>query len=182
MMLICTSSNDAYTLAKINFFKNNKLNPKKLKAQTEAFNKILKYHKDKVFNFEDFYKELRPTNPDTDELFELDEFINFLEEEYDIDVDIDNDENCKYDIFAAIVVNLDINRSRKLANYKKIYIEAMNILFHSSAELIIYIKKFGMKKTNLSEFIRSFLTNHLKNYKIKCILEASWTTLKSKFN
>lgn len=180
MLLICASCNDNYTLAKINFFKNNKSNSKKLKKQTEVFNKIIKFKKDGVFNFNDFYKQIRPVNPNTDELFKHDEFTDFLEENYDICANIDKNGNCKYNIFAQIIVKLDCSMiSAKLEGYATIYIEAMDIIIDSGNEIIEYINKLQSKKEDLPEFLNTFLINHLKNYKKPFALKEAWENLNS---
>ena len=109
LLLTCCANNDEYALSKINFFKNNKSDPKKLKTQTETFNKFITYHKQKKFNFEKFFNDLVPRNPDTEEEFEMDEFIDFLEEKYEIIVKPDEKGFCDYDIFSSMILILDIN-------------------------------------------------------------------------
>ena len=57
-------------------------NPNKLRTQTQCFNRIISYHKKNKFHFERFFNELAPLNLDSEEKYKLNEFINFLEEEY----------------------------------------------------------------------------------------------------
>ena len=178
MLLICASLNDKYTLAKINFFKKFKSNPKELKALTNNFNTILKYKKDNIFNFSIFYENLQPLNPDTEEEFEFDEFIDFLKN-YDIYVNLDKKGNAKYNIFARIILKLDSNISDYLTSYKDIYSETMDIIMDSSDQIIEYINKSNTKKENLPEFLDMFLRNHLQNYKKKFTLKTAYANLKS---
>jgi hypothetical protein len=165
MLLICASCDDHYTLAKINFFKNNQSNLKKLKKQTELFNKIITFNKMNKFNFMDFYKELQPVNPDTEEKFEMDSFIEYLEENYDIIINIDKKGYCMYNIFSSIIVMLDCNISDRLSAYKQIYLEAMTIMFDSMKEINRYINESTSKKNNMPEFLNIFMTNHIMNYR-----------------
>lgn len=165
MLLICASCDDHYTLAKINFFKNNQSNLKKLKKQTELFNKIITFNKMNKFNFMDFYKELQPVNTDTEEKFEMDSFIEYLEENYDIIINIDKKGYCMYNIFSSIIVMLDCNISDRLSAYKQIYLEAMTIMFDSMKEINRYINESTSKKNNMPEFLNIFMTNHIMNYR-----------------
>ena len=170
MMLICSASDDHYTLSKINFFKNNQTNPKKLKKQTETFNKIISFHKMNKFNFNEFFIELEPKHPETEEDFEREEFIEFLEENYEITIKTDKQGNCDYSNF-IVILELDSNISKKLYDYKKIYFEAMNIMLTSQKEIIHFINESTDKKLNLPDFLDTFLNNHIQSYRKKNTLK-----------
>ena len=171
LMLICSASDDHYTLSKINFFKNNQSNPKKLKKQTDVFNKIINYHKINKFNFNEFFIEFLPKKIDSEELFEMDEFIEYLEENYELSIEFDNKGNCEYDIFASMIIMLDTNISGKLKFYKNIYKETMNTMLASQKEIINFINETTDKKTNVPYFLDTFLNNHIQSYRKKVTLK-----------
>jgi len=181
LLLICASTDDLYTLSKINFFKNNKNNPKKIKKQTEYFNKIINYHKENKFNFEDFFKQLKPKNLETEDDYDLDEFIILLDEEYDLIIAMDKYGNCDYQTFASIILHLDGNISDILKTYKKIYLESMKIMLESQNEIIKHINLSNKKKLYLPAFLNSFLNNQIKNYIDKFTLDSVFTKLKDRF-
>jgi hypothetical protein len=158
LLSICASLSDNYILSKINFFKNNKNNLKKIKKQTENFNKILKYHKNKKFNFEELFIELIPINLKTGENFTIDEFIEFLEENYNISIIVDKKGNCDYSIFVKIIMKL-VNHSDKIDDYQDIFADAMDILSESSKEIMEYINEINQNKSNLPIFMQNFLQN-----------------------
>ena len=180
LLLICASNDDHYTLSKINFFKNNKNNPKKIKKQTEYFNKIINYHKENKFNFEDFFKQLKPKNLETEDDYDLDEFIIFLEEEYDLILAMDKYGNCDYQTFSDMILYLDVNISDILKSYKKIYSESMKIMIDSQKEIINHINLSNKKKLYLPAFLNSFLNNQIKNYISTFTLDSVFKTLKDK--
>ena len=161
LILICASYNDHYILSKINFFKDNKKDLKKLKKQTENFNKIITYHKKNKFNFEKFFIELQPKNLESEGLFKMDEFIEYLEENYDIIIELNNKYYCSYDIFAKMIIKLDSNISHKLIDLKTIYLETMCIMINSQKEIIKYINESNNKKRNLPEFLGTIFKIHL---------------------
>ena len=181
LLLICASSNDHYTLSKVNFFKNNKNTSNKIKKQTEYFNKIIKFHKENKFNFKDFFKELSPTNLESEEDYDFNEFIDFLEEEYGLIIKTDEEGNCDYHTFASIILYLDTNISDILKVYKKIYLESMRIMIESQKEIIIYINQSNEKKRYLPEFLDSFLKNHIQNYSKPHALKLAFENLKSNY-
>jgi len=164
-MLICSIANDPYNLAKINFFKYYK-NKKTLKKDTEIFNKIMRYKKHNIVDFSDFFNMLNPKNIDTGDFYELNDFITFISDTYNIDVNIDMNGYCSYDIFTKIIIYSDNQfDSYDISIYKNIFLEAINILFESQKEMIEFIKEASNKKNGLAKFIDYFLLNHLTNYR-----------------
>jgi hypothetical protein len=170
MLLICTAENDHYTLTKINFFKNNQSNPKKLKNQTETFNQIITYHKENRFNFLEFFNEILPINPETEEEFNIDDFIEFLEENYELSISPDKNGFCDYDTFSLIIMNLDSTIARTIKYYKLIYVEAMKIIVNSHKELLVFSDSVNDKRLNMPDFVDTFLKNHIQCYKKKFTL------------
>jgi len=181
LLLICASCDDHYTLSKINFFKNNSDNPNKIKRQTQYFNNIITYHKKNKFHFERFFKVLTPIKLETEENYEMDEFINFLEEKYELIICLDEKGYCEYRVFASMIIILDINISEILTVYKKIYLETMSIMIDSQKEIITYINESNNKKKNLPEFLDTFLKNHIQNYCNPYALKKAFNNLTLKF-
>jgi len=167
LMLICTANNDPYTLAKINFF-NNYENENKLILQLDTiiFNRILKYKKTNIFDLQDFFGDINPQNSDSGEYFEYDDFIEFLEDTYSINIDTNNINS--YNLFVDIIIKIDSQtESPRLLNYKKNYARAMNMLFVAQEQIISFIRDINDRKNGLPKFIDYFLLNHLINYKDK---------------
>ncbi len=166
LMLICTANNDPYSLAKINFF-NNFDNKAKLKRYTERFNKILEYKKNNYFDLMDLFENLKPKNSETGELFEYDEFVDFLENTYSIIIDTNNINS--YNLFVNIIIQIDDNMidSYDISVYKQYYAKAMDMLFVAQEQIISFIRDINDRKNGLPKFIDFFLLNHLINYKDK---------------
>ena len=175
MLLICASSDDPYTLSKINFFKNS-MDDSKIKINTHYFNNIMKYHKNNHFNFEKFFIELNPINENEDE-FEIQEFIDYFQDEYQIIIKPDEKGNCEYSIFKNIILLLDSNVSRIILGYRKMYSTAMDIVFNSQQEIIHHINEVNNKKRNLPEFLDTFIRNHLQNYRKPFTLKKAFDNL-----
>jgi hypothetical protein len=176
MLLICASSDDPYTLSKINFFKNS-MNESDLKNNTHYFNNIMKYHKNNHFNFEKFFIELRPKNLETEDKFEIQEFIDYFRNEHQILINPDEKGNCDYSIFEDIILFLDINMSHRLGKYKRIYSKAMLVMLNSQKEIIHHINEVNNKKRNLPEFLDTFIRNHLQNYRKPFTLKKAFDNL-----
>ena len=181
LLSICVSCDDIYNLAKINFFKNNHYNPIKLKNTTDTFINIVNYHKSNKFNFEKLFNKLLPKNLVTKELFEMNEFIEFLEENYNIIVNIDDNGNCNYNLFTSMILDLDINISQRIKPYKDIYSEAMNILLNSQKEIINYVKETTEKQQLLPEFLTYYLTNKIQSFNRPFAREKAYENLRKVF-
>ena len=181
LLLTCCANDDEYALSKINFFKNNKSDPKKLKTQTETFNKIITYHKQKKFNFEEFFKHLKPRNPETEDYFEMDEFIDFLEENYDIIVKPDEKGFCDYKIFSSIIIMSSIKISHRLDVYKELHGEAKEVLCSSIQDMFDFINEANNKSQNIPYFLKNFLLNHIDKYASDETLKKVLYTLMEKY-
>ena len=180
LLLICACSNDHYTLSKVNFFKNNMDDQKIIKTKTEYFNNIIKYHKKNHFNFEEFFIELNPINLETEDEFEIQEFIEYFNDNYKIMIKPDKKGYCGYSIFESIILFSDIKMSDRLEKYKRIYSEAMTIMINSQKEIIHHINEVNNKKRNLPEFLDTFIRNHLQNYRKPFTLRKAFDNLNKK--
>jgi hypothetical protein len=180
-LLICTCAlnDDPYTLSKINYFKNYK-ETKTLKKDTELFNKIMKWKKNNLIDFELFFEDLRPKNQETQERYEYNEFIEYLEE-LNINIKFNNKNECGYKYFIDIIINLDNNISTGIYEYRKIYTRTMDILLESQSQIIDFIKKSNMKKKSIPLYINNFLRNHIQNYTSEYTLSKVLENLISKF-
>ncbi len=177
LVLVCAAINDPFQLSKVNFFKNHN-NKLTLKKDTELFNKIISIKQNNKFHFEEFFESMNPKNGTTGDYFELDEFIEFIEDNYNIKIELDDDGNCSYKTFSKLIISLDKQvYSKYIQDYKKIYQYAMDILFDSQKQIIDFIKIFNEKKTNLPDFINFFFLNHIQNYKNKNTLSKVRGTL-----
>lgn len=156
---ICASTDNKYELSKILYYKNNNT------LTYVYFNRIINFKKNKTFNFEEFYKELMPRNNDTNDYYTIDEFIDFLEEEYGIEIEIDDSYNCKYfDKILMIINENDIN-SEAITAYRLVYINALNMLNDASDEIIKLMKVIRTKRFQLPTYVKNLLKYHKDNLK-----------------
>lgn len=181
-LLICTCAlyHDPYTLSKINYFKNYK-ETKTLKKDTILFNKIMKWKKNNLVDFELFFKDIIPTNQETKQYYNFDEFIEYLEEN-NINIKLNNKNECEYKYFIDIIITLDNNISTIICEYRKIYTRTMDILLESQNQIIDFIEKSSMKKKSIPLYINNFLRNHIQNYKQEDTLSKAFESLLTKFN
>jgi hypothetical protein len=176
---ICALNHDPYTLAKINYFKNYK-ETKTLKKDTEFFNNIIKWKKDNFVDLKSFFNKIRPKNQETEERFEYDEFLEYLEEIYNIKIEL-IDNYCSYENIVKIIIKLDYRISTIINDYKEIYQRAMQILFDSQEQIINFIEKSNIKIKSIPMYINYFLMNHIQNYISENILSSVLQNLLSKF-
>lgn len=166
LFMVCAVQKDAYTLSKILFFSEFK-DTKKIKQKTSILNKILKYKKNYSFNFDDLFNSLELINPETEEKFTKEEFLEYLIDKFDIEIKLDENNNCDFKYFGKIIMYLDINLSNNLNFYKNIYDTTMNLLFKSGMLISDYVIEINQRKNLLPKFIDSFLCKHFQNYKCK---------------
>ena len=159
--LICASMNDPYELSKILHFNKN-YKSKSYNKNISYFNKIIDIKKSNEFDFKTFYNSIQPFNPDTDDDLTEDEFIEYLENEYEITM-----ENYDAELFERLIMNLnnDISRSNSLSKYKDIYLQTMNTLFSASQKIIDIVAKQRKKRLSLPEFVKNIQRFHKDNLK-----------------
>lgn len=164
LMLICTASDDCYSLAKINYFKSLESNTNE-KHLTQYFEYLIECKKINKFNFIDFHNRINPINPDNGEYISKDEFIKIINKNYKLNCILDNNYGT-YDLLSNIIINIDCGQieSSVIKYIKKIFNCAINILFNSQQQMINFIKERNNKKNNIPEFIKVFCQFHLKNH------------------
>jgi len=160
---ICAANNDCYELSKMLYFNKN-YKSKSYKKDIEYFNKIIEIKKTDNFDFKNFYDKIQPINPETGDNYEYDEFIEFVENTYNIKI---NNKNNSY-LFEELIVNLDLNidSDGELSRYKNIYIKVINTLFLASQKIIDIISQQRAKRLQLPEFIKNIQKFHKDNLKI----------------
>ncbi len=179
LLLICVSNNDYYSLAKINFFRNDKTN-KYLVRDTKLFNFLIEFKKSNKNDFLKIFKILAPKDIDTEEPFSFEEFIEYLNETLDIEIDEDN--MCSYEQLETIIFDLHPDISDKLGQLKNMFRKSMKILFSSSEELINFAKLNNIKKKNLPKYLSQFVLIHGENYTDEDDLRLLYERLKIKFD
>ncbi len=177
LLLICVSNNNYYTIAKINFFRNDK-NNKYIARDTKMFNFLIEFKKSNENDFLKIFKILAPKDPETEEPFEIDDFIEYLNENHDIEIE---DNICSYDQLETIIFDLNSDISDKLGQLKNMFRKSMKILFSASEELINFAKLNNIKKKNLPKYISQFVTIHGENYNDEDDLLILYERLKIKF-
>ncbi len=178
LLLICVSNNDYYTIAKVNFFRNDK-NNRNLDRDTKLFNFLIEFKKSNKNDFLKIFKILAPKDVDTGKKFNFEEFIEYINENHDIELDEDN--ICSYQELEQMIFHLDPNISDKLDHLKNMYMKAMKILFSSSEELINFAKLNNVKKKNLPKYMSQFVLIHGENYSDEDDLRILYERLKLKF-
>jgi hypothetical protein len=159
--LICASMNDPYELSKILHFNKN-YKSKSYNKNISYFNKIIQIKKTDEVDFKSFYNDIKPINPETNDELSEEEFIEYIEEKYDIII-----ENHNATLFETLIMNLnnDISQSDILHSYKDIYLRAMNTLFSASQKIIDIMAKQRKKRLSLPEFIKNIQKFHKDNLK-----------------
>ena len=183
-LAICALSDDSYTLSKINYFKNYcNSDENKLKKDTELFNTIIEWKKLNLFDLKNFFEKSVLINPDTEEEFSFQEFIEYLYDNFRIKIIfLDEYYNCEYKYFVDIIMNIGIECSDIISSYRKIYSKTMEILFQSEKELVKWISKSNQARRLIPKYIDNFLLNHLKNYRCHYTLEKIHETLTNKYS
>ena len=179
---ICTLNDNPYMLAKINYFKNsNDIKLKKLQKDTDIFNTIIKYMKANVFNLKNFFEDAVLTNPDTEEEFELDKFIEYLMDNFRIKIIfLNSNYDCEYKYFVNIIMNIGVECSDIISSYRNIYSKTMEILFESEREILNWMKEANKSRRLVPKYLDYFLLNHVQNYKCQHTLEKVCNSLNIK--
>jgi len=171
---ICALSNDNYTLSKMLYFKNyNKT--KSLQKDTQIFNNIISWKKNDTINLVDLMEILAITNPDTEEEFTYDEFIEYVDENYNIKI---TGKFCNYNIIILIINSINTELSQLILNYRNMYTRTMEVLFESQKELFIWLEKKNESKDLIPDYLRNILRLHIQHYKKKDTLKVVFDSLK----
>ncbi len=165
LIMISTASDDYCNLSKVLFFKDCE-NQTNLKLQTDNFENIVECKKTNKFDFVKFYKKLNPVDSETGEVISIVEFINFLEKEYNIICNLEDNRYGNYELFSNIIIKIDIMKVESVAikQYKNIFNRAINILFNAQEQIINFIKERNEKKLLIPKFIENFCKYHFKNH------------------
>ena len=171
-LAICALSDNPFVLSKINYFKNYYEDEKNLKKDTELFNTVIQWKKTNSFNLKNFFERSIIINPDTEDEFEFDEFIEYLYDNYRIRIKfLDKIFNCEYKYFVDIIMNISIECSDIILSYRRIYCKTMEILFESEKEIFKWVSKSNEARRLVPKYIDNFLLNHIKNYRCIYTLE-----------
>ena len=159
---ICATCKDSYEFSKILYFNKN-YKSKSYKLDVQTFNEIIEINKSNKFNFNDFYNKIDPHHPETSDEFTEEEFIEYIEEEYDIEIN----DNFNSELFETLIINLNNNISEtgRIQRYKKIYINTMKTLRFASNKIIQIIEKQRKKRLDLPEFVKNIQRFHKDNLK-----------------
>jgi hypothetical protein len=157
---ICASTDDKYELSKILYYKNISKKKNISYLNYGYFSKIIDYKKNKTFNIEEFYNELKIKN------FNFNEFVEFVEEEYELE--LDNENNCDSKYFDKLIIYINNNdiKSSFLDKYKDVYINVLNMLNDASNEIIKLMKIIRTKRFQLPTYIKNLLKYHKDNLKV----------------
>ena len=155
---ICSLTNNKYILAKIIFWEGNK-HKKNYKTEQQRFNKLLKIQEQKSCDFEDFYNQLNPKDEDGNDI-SLDDFIELLETEYGINVDL-KENQCNHNIANKIIMNVDPDKidSEILRSYKNLLLSVYDALMCAAEKIIEIERNHREKRYNLPKFME-YYTKH----------------------
>jgi hypothetical protein len=174
--------NNKYILSKILYFENYKC-LSNIKSDTELFNKIINWKKDNNLDFQDFFEELTLKNPENSfKLFKYDEFLEYIEDNYNIKIKFNNNIFCEYKYFIDIINYVDPNCSTRIRDYRKIYTKIMDILLDASDKIIQFTSNSNKSKANIPKYINNLLSVHIQNFKDNYIIEKAYNNLINKFN
>lgn len=182
---ICTIIHDPYPLCKIKFFKNH-TNEKTLKKDTELFNNVMEWRRKKSFDLKIFYenamitKPVRKNDEDNDENNEFEnvyEFIEFLDEEYNIKIPLDDITNCDYNYFTKIIMRIDENCSNIIVSYRDMYVKTMDLIIESQEDLLESESESNDAKRLVPKWLSNFLLCHITYYIDRYTLEKVYFNL-----
>jgi hypothetical protein len=156
---ICATLDDKYELSKILYYKH-------IGKQTNTitygfFSRIIDFKKNKTFNLEEFYNQLKIKN------YEFNDFVEFLEEEYEMEIELDDNNNCDIKHFDKLIIYINNNdiKSSYLEQYKDIYCIVLNMLNDASDEIIKLMKIIRKKRFQLPTYVKNLLKYHKDNLK-----------------
>ena len=177
--LICSSLDEGkYELSKILYFNENyESKNNDILLDVELFNKIIDIKKHGDFNLKEFYKNLKPFNPETGDDFNFDEFIQYIQEKYNNKDDEDDDKEIEFDlnnpnniyssdIFEKLILYLDVNITDEILNkYKQLYMMAIDKLFVASDRIREIMKEQRKKRLQLPDFVKNIKKFHIDHLK-----------------
>ncbi len=165
MISICAIEDNPYTLSKVNFFNNYK-NIKSLKTDTQMFNEIIGWKKSNYVNFEKLFNNLMLRNPNTEEEFEIEEFVDYIKDKYKVKIEFTNNTYyCNYISIVDMIVQINTDYSPKIYSYRKIYSRTMDILIDSQKQMIKWIKQMNNFRKLIPQYLDSFLRVRIQNYR-----------------
>lgn len=182
LIILCSLNEDEYELAKILFIKSNK-NSKNLLQELEIYKKIINGKKNKSINFNDFYEQLMPVEPETGIDMEIDEFKKYIEQNIfdDESLNICEKNLLSWEDFELIIMNLDSSISIIVKNYKKVYSQAINTLILALKTIIELIQQINKTKKYIPQFINELLSRDIINLADKDLLENIYNQLTDYF-
>ncbi len=115
-----------------------------------------------IFNLKIFFEDAILTNPETEEEFELDEFIEYLMDNFRIKIIfLNSNYDCEYKYFVDIIMNIGIECSDIINSYRNIYSKTMEILLESEREMLNWIKEANKSRRLVPKYLDYFLLNHI---------------------
>ena len=181
LIILCSLNNDEYKLAEILFIKSNR-DLSDLKDQLEIFKKIINGKKNNFVDFNDFYDEIMPVNPNTGLDMEYDEFIKFIQDDYKIKLNFNENKFLSWNNFETVIMNLDKNISKIVPNYKKVFTQATNTLLLALKTIIELIQQINRTKKYIPQYINQLLTKDIINFANKELLKNIYEQLVDYFD
>jgi hypothetical protein len=184
ILLVCTSTNDIYTLSKINFFKNFEGDVKLLKQYTGIFNYIMDCREKDSLNINEFLKLMELTDLEGNE-YSMDNFIEYIVDKFpkcQITKNKYKEHIGDYDLLKKLIINLHELQSDYIGVYKQIFDKSIDIFIKSQEEIMNLIKqKNKITKEFLPRYIENLLTIHPMKIKRR-IQEKLFMKMKEKEN
>ncbi len=182
LVILCSIEKNKFKLSEILFIESN-INIPNLQEQLERFRKIIYGKQLGKIEFEDFYLQVIPINPETGDDFTQKEFIKFIEQTiYDGEkLKLIENKYLAWDDFEWIIMKLNSDVSVRADKFKMVYIEANNALNLASDKIIELIEQINDTKKNIPQYLECFLLNDIVNYSNKEVLENVFEQLTNHF-
>ena len=183
LIILCSLNNDEFKLAEILFIKSNR-NLSGIKEQLEIYKKIIYGKKKEFMDFNEFYEEIIPVNPDTGLDMEYDEFKKYIVDNiFDgVELNFNNDNLLSWDDFDLIILNIDKNISKIIINYKKVYKQAIDTLFLALKTINELIQQINKTKKYIPQYITELISKDIVHFADKDLLTDIYSQLTKYFD
>lgn len=179
LILLCNITKDEYMMAEILFAKTNSTH-KNIKKELEIFRKIIYSKKSNKFNLYEWWEEIIPTDIITGEDLEFNDFVKIIEADIGkINFEYNSNHHIiSYTLFQKIMLNINSKLSKKINDYKNIYIQSIDMLMEALRTINELVDEINKSKNYIPEYVNNLLSKDIIYYNNKDVLDKTYDDLK----
>lgn len=190
LILLCNISKDEYALAEILFAKTKSESKSQSQSQTqsqsnikkelEIFRKIIYSKKSNKFDLYMWWEEIIPTDLETGEDLDFDNFVKIIENDIGkikFESNKEQSHMIPYTLFQKIMLNIDSKLSKKINDYKNIYIQSIDVLMEALRTINELVDEINKTKNYIPEYVNNLLSKDIIYYNDKDILDKIYMDL-----